>query len=301
MTEIMPEQVDNIINKMTGGDIVAVLEHSDGNTGGQKFFCDAKSQEQLNEFVNSVRPKLVALVGFAGYGKSTFIGSLYHLLTRNLSYGGYKLVDSDTYVGFERRVFLRRVNDDNISDTKRTVLGENDILHLKLRAENGSYHSILVSDKPGETYARYTSSDDDIDADVVMANADLTLFFVDAEEDSGKLATHNLVVEKYESLLTRLKAQHKLVGVMPYVMVFTKIDKVNTAEQKKKLAERKEKMCGVFTSNIGYEPDNVYEVDSKNLDDEQLNKLFVKLIKPKERGEQQKTLDWVKAEIEKEK
>lgn len=297
----MPEQVDNIINKMTGGDVAAVTEQNEENTGGQKFYCDAKGQGQLNEFVDSVRPKLVALVGFAGYGKSTFIGSLYHLLTRNLSYGGYKLVDSDTYVGFERRVFLRRANDENTSDTKRTVLGENDILHLKLRSEHGLYHSVLVSDKPGETYARYTSSNDDIEADVVLANADLAVFFVDAEEDSGKLAAHNLVAEKYESLLTRLKVQHKLVGAMPYVVVFTKIDKVNTAEQKKKLAERKEKMCGIFSSNIGYDPDKVYDVDSKNFDDEQLNELFGKLIQPKVRGEEQKNLDWVKAEIEKEK
>lgn len=301
MTEVMPEQVDNIINKMTGGDVTALSGQNGGNDGGQKFYCDAKSQEQLNDFVTGMRPKLVALVGFAGYGKSTFIGSLYHLLTRNLSYGGYKLVDSDTYVGFERRVFLRRANDDNISDTKRTVLGENDILHLKLRSEQGVSHSVLVSDKPGETYSRYTSSDDDIEADVVMANADLAVFFVDAEEDSGKLAAHNLIAEKYESLLTRLKAQHKLIGTMPYMVVFTKIDKVNTAEQKKKLAERKEKMCGIFGSTIGYEPESVYEVDSKNIEDEQLNELFGKLIRPKARGEEQKSLDWVKAEIEKEK
>ncbi|MDD7127278.1 MAG: hypothetical protein PUH91_00450 [Prevotella sp.] len=297
----MPEQVDNIINKMTGGDVSTASNQNAGNVAGRRFYCDAKSQEQLNDFVNGARPKLIALVGFAGYGKSTFVGSLYHLLTRNLSYGGYKLVDSDTYVGFERRVFLRRVNDDNTSDTKRTVLGENDILHLKLRSEKGYYHSVLVSDKSGETYAKYTSSDEDIEADVVMANTDLAVFFVDAEEDSGKLAAHNLMTEKYESLLTRLKAQHKLIGTKPYVVVFTKIDKVGTAEQKKKLAERKEKMCGVFSSNIGRAPEAVYEIDSTNLEDEQLNELFGKLIQAKEKGEEQKNLDWVKAEIEKEK
>lgn len=297
----MPERVDNIINKMTGRDAAAALEQNARYTGGQQFYCDAKSQEQLNEFADGMRPKLIALVGFAGYGKSTFIGSLYHLLTSNLTYGGYKLVDSDTYVGFERRLFLRRANDDNTSDTKRTVLGENDILHLKLQSEQGFYHSVLVSDKPGETYARYTSSDDDIEADVVMANVDLAVFFLDAEEDSGKLAAHNLIAEKYESLLTRLKAQHKLVGTTPYVVVFTKIDKVNSAEQRKKLTERKEKMCGIFSSNIGCNPEAVYEVDSKNLDDEQLNDLFGKLIQPKVRGEEQKTLDWVETEIEKEK
>ncbi len=297
----MPEQVDNIINKMTGGDVSIASNQNAGNVAEQRFFCDAKSQEDLNDFVDGSRPKLVVLVGFAGYGKSTFVGSLYHLLTRNRTYRGYKLVDSDTYVGFERRVFLRRANDDNTSDTKRTVLGENDILHLKLRSERGLCHSVLLSDKSGEIYAKYTSSDEDIEADVVIANTDLAVFFVDAEEDSGKLAAHNLIAEKYESLLTRLKAQHKLVGTMSYVMVFTKIDKVKTAEQKKKMAERKEKICSIFSSFIGCAPESVCEVDSTNLEDEQLNELFGKLIQPKERGEEQKSLDWVKLEIEKEK
>ena len=297
----MPEQVDNIINKLTGSETTAATGPHSGSNGGQKFYCDAKGQEQLNDFVDGIRPKLVALVGFAGYGKSTFIGSLYHLLTSRLSYGCYKLVDSDTYVGFERRVFLRRVNSENTTDTKRTVLGESDILHLKLLTDKGQYHDILVSDKSGETYSKYISSDDDIETDIVLANADMVVFFVDAEEDSGRLAAHNLMVEKYESLLTRLKAQQRLTDWMQYVVVFTKIDKVVTEERKNKLAERKELMCGVFKNIIGCDPRSVFEVNSTNFSNESLNELFGIILCPKERGEEQKNLDWVKAEIEKEK
>ena len=155
----MAEQVDQIINKMTGGAETGAQDASTkGNGGGQLMYCDAKSQQELNEFVDSEKPKLVALVGFADFGKSTFIGALYQQLIEKLSYKGYAFVDSETYVGFERRVFLRRVNGEDISDTKRNILKENDILHLKLRSDKGHTHQVLISDKAGETYARYSSS-----------------------------------------------------------------------------------------------------------------------------------------------
>lgn len=300
MTEDMAEQIENIINKMAGSDSTATPGTGERNERDQKFFCDAKGQDSLNDFIDTEKPKLVALVGFAGYGKSTFIGSLYQLLIEKFSYRGYRFVDSETYVSFERRVFLRRVNNEDTSDTKRNILGESDVLHFRLCSEKGKYHEILVSDKAGETYTKYTSSDEEITKDIVLANADLVVFFVDAEEDSRSLAAHNLIAEKYESLLTRLKSQQKIVDGTPYVVVFTKADKLITEERKKKLADRKEKMCAVFSSNLGDAPKQVYEVNSKALDDEELNKVFDRIIQPKEKGEDSKILDWVKTEIEKE-
>ena len=296
----MAEQIENIINKMAGSDSTATTGTGERNERDQKFFCDAKGQDSLNEFIDTEKPKLVALVGFADYGKSTFIGSLYQLLIEKFSYRGYRFIDSETYVGFERRVFLRRVNNEDTSDTKRNILGESDVLHFKLCSDKGKYHEILVSDKAGETYSKYTSSDEEITKDIVLANADLVVFFVDAEEDSRSLAAHNLIAEKYESLLTRLKAQKKIIEGTPYVIVFTKADKVATEERKRKLADRKEKMCAVFCTNIGVAPDQVYEVNSKALDDEQLNQVFDRIIQPREKGEEPKNLDWVKMEIENE-
>ena len=46
---------------------------------------------------------------------------------------------------------------------------------------------------------------------------------------------------------------------------------------------------------------SVFEVNSTNFSNESLNELFGIILCPKERGEEQKNLDWVKAEIEKEK
>lgn len=300
MTEEMAEEINKIINKMNGGDNTESSRLNENTGRDQNFFCDAKSQEQLNDFVGSEKPKLVALVGFADYGKSTFIGSLYQLLIENLSYGGYRFVDSETYVGFERRVFLRRVNNEDTSDTKRNILGESDILHFGLCSDKGSYHEVLVSDKAGETYSKYTSSDEEITKDIVFAKADLIVFFVDAEEESRSLASHNLIAEKYESLLSRLKSQHKIVVGTPYFVVFSKVDKVTTDERKKKFADRKEKMRNVFSTSLGTAPARVFEVNSRALDNEQLNQVFAEIIRPKERGDDPKGIDWVKTEIEKE-
>ena len=295
----MAEQVDQIINKITGGAENGVQDSSTkGNGSGQLMYCDAKGQQDLNEFVDSEKPKLVALVGFADYGKSTFIGALYQQLIEKINYKGYAFVDSETYVGFERRVFLRRVNGEDISDTKRNILKENDILHLKLRSDNGRSHQVLVSDKAGETYSKYISSDEEIGKDMVLENADLVVLFVDAEADSKSLAEHNLIVEKYESLLSRLKTQRKLSEATAYVIVFTKADKVTTAERKKKLADRRELLCKKFVEIMGAEPIEVYEVNSKALEDESLNSVFERIISPKTQVEGPKEIDWVKMEID---
>lgn len=295
----MAEQVDQIINKMTGGTETGAQDSSTkGNENGQSMYCDAKGQQDLNEFVDSEKPKLVALVGFANYGKSTFIGALYQQLIEKLNYKGYAFVDSATYVGFERRVFLRRVNGEDISDTKRNILKENDILHLMLRSEKGHSHQVLISDKAGETYARYSSSDEEIGRDIVLENADLLVMFVDAEAGSKSLAEHNMIVERYESMLTRLKSQKKLSAATSYVVVFTKADKVTSAERKKKLADRKILLCNKFTEILGSEPIDVYEVNSKSLDDEALNNVFERIISPKPQEEGPKEIDWVKTEID---
>ena len=114
-------------------------------------------------------------------------------------------------------------------------MGENDILNLMLRSNEGKFHQVLLSDRAGETYLKYTSSDDEVKDDLVIENADLLVFFVDAEADTQNLAVHNLIVEKYEGLLTRLKAQHKITASVSYIMVFTKIDKVVSDERREKL------------------------------------------------------------------
>lgn len=84
-------------------------------------------------------------------------------------------------------------------------------------------------------------------------------------------------------------------------MVFTKIDKVDSDERREKLADRKKKLSAIFTENIGKEPDQIYEVNSKDLSHDGLNQVFEKIISPLTSVEAAKELDWVKMEIDKQK
>lgn len=292
------ENINSIIQKMTGADSNSSQESNTNKSGlGNLLFCDAKNQQELNSFVKNEKPKLICLVGFEGFGKSTFIGALYELLIQNLQYKGYSFIDSGTYVGFERRVFLRRENKENTSDTKRNVLGENDLLNLVLKSEKGNIHQIVVSDKAGETYRQYGSSDEEVKKDCVLKNTDLIIFFVDALEISGSLPKFNLILEKYESLLNRLRGESKICGRTIYSIVFSKFDEVDEASYDK-FSERKAKIAQKFEEKIGVKPKNIYSVNSKDLENSELNDVFAEILEPKIHGEALKELDWVKNDID---
>ena len=58
-----------------------------------QFYCDALNDSNINMVLNNVKPELIVLLGFANYGKSTFVGSLFtYLFTRGI-------VDSNAFQG----------------------------------------------------------------------------------------------------------------------------------------------------------------------------------------------------------
>ena len=82
------------------------------------------------------------------------------------------------------------------------------------------------------------------------------------------------------------------------MVVFTKADMVTAADRKKKLADRRELLCKKFAEVLGAEPLEVYEVNSKALDDAALNNVFERIISPKPLAGGPKEIDWVKMEID---
>ena len=73
---------------------------------------------------------------------------------------------------------------------------------------------------------------------------------------------------------------------------------VTATERKKKLAERKKLLCKKIADVLGTEPVEVYEVNSKALEDEALNSVFERIISPKTQVEGPKEIDWVKMGID---
>lgn len=83
--------------------------------------------DKLNLLMTDAKPYITVLVGFEGYGKTSFVATCYHILLTDGGIGEYKFFDSDTLVGLERRSFLRRYNkimEDVAPATKRTIRGE---------------------------------------------------------------------------------------------------------------------------------------------------------------------------------
>ena len=101
------------------------------------YWNEAYTDENIESIEYNEKPELITLLGFSEYGKSTFTGSLYQILRTNESFADYSFVDSETLVGFERRVFLRKVNIEEkgrltgIKSRKKTSYDEDVIEYAK--------------------------------------------------------------------------------------------------------------------------------------------------------------------------
>ena len=87
----------------------------------RRFYCDALDDDNVNQVVKDVVPHAVTFLGFAEFGKSTFVGSLYHYLMANGVIGDFTFYDSDTFSGFERRTYIRNAKLNGVKRSLRTT------------------------------------------------------------------------------------------------------------------------------------------------------------------------------------
>ena len=169
------------------------------------FIGEALSEDdKLNLLMTDTKPYITVLVGFEGYGKTSFVATCYHIMLTDGGIGKYKFCDSDTLVGLERRSFLRRFNEvmEGISSsTKRTIRGEAHLLTFHL-SKDGNEKITIFSDHSGEDYRQYADQKDKIREDVLIQNADRILFFIDIP---SLLDTRFLqMVQDYKNLLSNI-------------------------------------------------------------------------------------------------
>lgn len=107
------------------------------------FYTDALNEVNINNIITNQKPELIVLFGLNDLGKTTFVGSLYHLLRVSGKMADYKFVNSDTFAGFERRVFLRKCSKDGRSNTNRTLRSENPFLTLHMEHETTNENVLL--------------------------------------------------------------------------------------------------------------------------------------------------------------
>lgn len=130
--------------------------------------------DKLNLLMTDAKPYITVLVGFEGYGKTSFVATCYHILLTDGGIGEYKFFDSDTLVGLERRSFLRRYNkimEDVAPGTKRTIRGEAHLLTFHFSKE-GKEKVTIFSDHSGEDYREYADKKGKIVNDILIQNAD---------------------------------------------------------------------------------------------------------------------------------
>ena len=254
--------------------------------------------EKINCLMSSTKPDITVLVGFVGYGKTSFVASCYHILLTEGKIGEYMFYDSDTLTGFERRVYLRRLSsiyDDITPMTKRTIRGEPHLLTFRLSHPEKGDKVVVISDHSGEDYDKYRDNKSNLEKDVLLKNADRILFFVDCEKlvNNQRLAIQN----HYSQLIQNMHEMGSFKNGVLIQFLFNKIDLV-TADKERKFQEEKgkflEKMDSILQLPIGESIEVISnQVDSKSVSDLLLD--IVENTMPANQGEGDfSELDWVK-------
>lgn len=264
------------------------------------FYTDALNESNINNIITNEKPELIVLFGLNDLGKTTFVGSLYHLLRVNGEMGGYNFINSDTFAGFERRIFLRKCSIDGRSNTNRTLRAENPFLTLHMKHKTTKEKRLIVlSDRAGERYRDYISKNEELIKDKTIKHADRILLFVNAEELIGR--SYSNMKDELRTLLRRLKEKNMLPMLATKYIIFNKYDKVQDGANQQ-FKEHKQEIVDLFEEMFEEKEISQHCINSKNLSENtKLEELFSVLIQPLNKNKVDTSLDWVKSAIKKNK
>lgn len=260
------------------------------------FYTDALNESNINNIITNEKPELIVLFGLNDLGKTTFVGSLYHLLRVSGEMEDYNFINSDTFAGFERRVFLRKCSKDGRSNTNRTLRAENPFLTLHMEhIVTNEKRLIVLSDRAGERYRDYISKDEELLKDKTIKYADRILLFVNAEELIGR--SYSSMKDDLRSLLRRLKEKKMLPMLATKYIIFNKYDKVLSIDNQQ-FKDHKQELVDLFEEMFEEKGISQHCINSKNLSDNtELEGLFSILIQPLDKNKVDSALDWVETAI----
>lgn len=265
-----------------------------GNFIGEALENDAK----INCLMSMAKPEITVLVGFVGYGKTSFIASCYHRLLSEGKIGEYTFYDSDTLTGFERRVYLRRLSsqyDDITPQTKRTIRGEPHLLTFRLSHPKHGDKVVVISDHSGEDYDDYRNKKANLDKDTLLKNADRILFFVDCEKlvKDGRLGMQN----QYSQLIQNMHEMSSFKKGIKIQFIFNKVDL--TEGNKEKYQQEKERFLNSMNAVLQLPVEKNMEVISNQVDSKTIEVLLLDIVENTRKAFPEETdfskLDWVKS------
>lgn len=265
---------------------------------GTAYYGDALNDQNVNEIVGNETPHVVILVGFPKYGKSTFVASLYHTILTSGGIGKYRFIDSETIAGFERRAQVRKIEHELKDRIDRTPVYADYFLSLLFEhEETGKRTKLVLSDRSGENYKDYATSESLINDDMALKHASHIVFFLDAT----KLSSNDFfdVLSDLNQLITRIKKYGAFGDDKVVDVVFNKIDKITVADtnyntNKEQIVQQIKRKTSVHKT---------FEISSLSVpDNEKLNDFFRYLLeispneKPIEYNLKSK-LDWVSKKL----
>lgn len=238
-----------------------------------RYYCDALNDESINNVLGGTESRLITLVGFSEVGKSTFVASLYHKFMANGEVNGSKIVDSDTFVGFEKRAYVRNEAFKTIKRNARTTMTEGQFLTLTL-SKNGKKKKLIVSDNAGEKYKNtYVDNQAEVNKDKGLVNTRHIIFFIDCSvlnDDDEYMDFY----DKFQLLLSRMSTAGVFDVQKTYDIIYNKVDTNDTEEKKETYKTNRINFENKLVTEFNIKVSNTFETISNDMKDDGMARTF---------------------------
>lgn len=238
-----------------------------------RYYCDALNDESINNVLGGTESRLITLVGFSEVGKSTFVASLYHKFMANGEVNGSKIVDSDTFVGFEKREYVRNEAFRTIKRNARTTMTEGQFLTLTL-SKNGTMKKLIVSDNAGEKYKNtYVDNQAEVNKDKGLVNTRHIIFFIDCSvlnDDDEYMDFY----DKFQLLLSRMSTAGVFDVQKTYDIIYNKVDTNDTEEKKETYKTNRINFENNLVTEFNIKVSNTFETISNDMKDDGMARTF---------------------------
>ena len=273
------EDKKDILESLAG---VAQLKHDnfikdDAIENIAQYYCDSMTDENINDVLGDYNTHLVTLVGFSEVGKSTFVASLYHKLMCTGEIDGYNFIDSDTYVGFERRAYIRNESLKTSNRNSRTTTLEGQFLTLTL-SKDDKINKLIISDRAGETYKNsYTSNLSDVKQDKGLINSHHIIFFIDSSSVNNE-DDYSDFCDDFQLLLSRMASAGVFDVPKVYDIIYNKIDLNQTDEIKELYKKQSQDLENKMKVDYGIDISSKFEIVANDMKDQGLGDVFKFLV-----------------------
>ena len=208
---------------------------------------------------------------------------------------GHNFIDSDTYVGFERRAYIRNESLKTSNRNSRTTTLEGQFLTLTL-SKDDKINKLIISDRAGETYKNsYTSNLSDVKQDKGLINSHHIIFFIDSSSVNNE-DDYSDFCDDFQLLLSRMASAGVFDVPKLYDIIYNKIDLNQTDEIKELYKKQSQELENKMKVDYGINISSKFEIVANDMKDQGLGDVFKYLVNTLDSrtNYQYKESNWVK-------